>query len=123
MDLVLPAEAEADAADDQQHPKNIKHPMEAGDQSYARANENAAQDECADDAPEQNPMLLLLGYREKIEDDQEYEEVIGAERHFQNIAGDEFERDLVPLPKVKNDGEPSREYHVGRAPGQGYPKA
>ena len=123
MNFVLPAHREANAADDQQSAENIQHPMKAGDQSHARANEHAAQEQRANHPPKQNAMLLLFGHREKVEDDQEDEEIVGAQGNFQNVAGDKLERDLVPLPEIEHNCECGGENNVDRAPGQGHAKA
>ena len=93
--------------------------MKAVDQSNPGADEDAAQHERADDAPEQNAMLLLFRDRKKIEDDQEDEEIIGAEGNFQNVTSDELERYLASLPEIKKDGERSGEDNVDCAPSQG----
>ena len=36
-----------------------------------------------------------------VEDHQEDEKIVDAEREFQNIAGDEFQRDLMSLPEIQ----------------------
>src|SRR6202023_770507 len=98
VNLVIPAQAQADAAENQQHPKKVKHPMETGDQADPGADEDAPQDKRADDAPEQNPMLLLVGHREVFENHQEDEKVIDTEGYFQDITGNELQSYLMPLP-------------------------
>ena len=54
---------------------------------------------------------------------EEDEEVIDAERNFQNVAGDELQRDLVSLPEIENDRERSGQHNVHRAPAQRSAKA
>ena len=90
--------------------------MEAGDQADPGADKDAAHDQRADNAPEQNAMLLLFRDRKIIEDHQEDEEIIDAEGNFQNVTGDELERDLVSLPEIKNDRERSGQRNVHGAP-------
>jgi hypothetical protein len=97
--------------------------METGDQANPGADEDAPQDERADDAPEQNSMLLLVGHGEIFKNHEEDKKVIDTEGNFQDITGNELQSYLMPLPEVKNDGEPCGQRNIYRAPAQGRAKA
>ena len=101
---------------DQQASEDVENPVKPGDQAHPGANKDAAQEQRAQNTPEQNAMLLLLRDREIIEDHEEDEEIIDAERNFQNIAGDELQRSLVPLPEIQDNREPSRQPNIQGAP-------
>ena len=58
-----------------------------------------------------------------VEDHEEDEKIVDAERKFQNVTGDELQRDLVSLPEVKQDRERGRQRNVDRAPTQRRAKA
>ena len=87
--------------------------MELGEQRRAGQDEDRAQHERADDAPEQHPVLELAGDREVGEDDQEDEQVVDRERVLDQVAGDELEPDagaeLPEQPPREQRGEPDTE--------------
>src|ERR1700756_2622126 len=97
--------------------------METVDELNSGTDENPAQNQSPDDSPEKHPMLLLLGNREVIEDHQKDEEIVDAERQFENIAGEKLKAGLLSLPKVEDTGEDQREHDVHRAPAQSLAKA
>ena len=82
--------------------------MKAVDQADSGANKDAAHDERAQNSPEQHAMLLVLRHRKIVEDHEEDEQIIDAERKFQNIAGDELQRRLMSLPEVQDGRERAR---------------
>ena len=71
------------------------------DQAHPGDDENSAHDQRAQNSPEQHAVLLLLGHGEKVEDHEEDEQVVDAQRELDNIAGDELQCDLVPLPEIE----------------------
>ncbi len=61
-------------------------------------------------------MLQVLRHREIIEDQQENKKIVYAERQFENVARDEFQRWLWPLPEVEDGSESGGHRDVYRAP-------
>ena len=86
--------------------------MKTGDQADSGADEDTPHDERAQNAPEQNAMLQVFGDREIIEDHEEEEKVIDAERKLQDITGYEFEPRLGSLPEVQDGGKDGGQRNV-----------
>ena len=97
--------------------------MEAVDHANARGDKNTTHDQCADDSPEKNAVLLLFGNGKILEDHQEDEKVVDAQRQFKNIAGEEFQAALAILPDIEPAGEEQGQRHIHGAPAQGFTKA
>src|SRR5216684_74728 len=97
--LMLSRKSQANSAVDQERSKQIKNPVEAFDQADPSKNKDAAHEQRSDDSPEQHASLVLLGNGEIAEDHEEDEEIVDAEGEFENVAGDEFQCDLAPLPE------------------------
>ena len=93
--------------------------MKTGDQADPGANKNAAQHERTDNSPKQNAMLLLVRNSEKIKDQQKNKKVVNAEGNFQNVAGNELQGNLLPLPETQNNCESAGQHHIHRAPAKG----
>ena len=71
--------------------EEIRDPFKPGDQRRARADHRAAQDERAQDAPEEQAMLIA-GFDAKIlEDQQEDKNVVQAEGFFNDVAGEKLQ--------------------------------
>src|SRR5882762_1129188 len=79
--------------------------MKAAEQADAGEDEHGAQGKSAQNSPDQDPLLVLFGDAEIAEDEKENEEVIDAEREFDDIAGDELECRLLALPVVQESSE------------------
>ena len=75
------------------------------DQGDARCDEQRAQNDRSRNSPEQRGVLPLLADAEALEEDEEDEEIVDAERRLNRIAGHEFERALPALSEVDPDGE------------------
>jgi hypothetical protein len=97
--------------------------MESLDQAHTGKNEEPAHYHRTEDSPKKDAVLLLLGSGEVAEDHEENEEIIHAERKFEDIAGDELKCDLAPLPKKNNCGEGYCKSDPHGAPGEGFARA
>ena len=76
------------------------------------------QNQCAQDSPEQDAVLLLVGNGKIIEDHEEDKQIVDAERQLHHVSGDEFQTRLTPLPEVQDDGERGRQRDVHQAQSQ-----
>ena len=74
--------------------------MKPADQSYAGKDENCPHDERAQNPPEQNFVLLLVGYSEITEDHEEDEQVVHAERELDYVTCHELERGRPSVPEI-----------------------
>jgi hypothetical protein len=92
--------------------------VEPGEQRRARQDEDGAQQERADDAPEEHAVLVLAGDPEIAEDHQEDEQVVDRERVLDQVAGDELEPYLgAELPEQPGGEDPGeRDADRVRAP-------
>ena len=66
--------------------------MESIDQRDAEPDHQSAHDERADDSPDKHAMLIFFRDLEVGEDEDENENIIDAERVFDDVAGEEIER-------------------------------
>ena len=82
----------------QKRSKQVKHPFKAVDQSHAQADHRAAHHQRAKDAPEQHTVLVTRLDSEVFEQQDEDEDVVHAERFFNQIAREEFQRRGPPVP-------------------------
>jgi len=78
-------EGEEDAEDED-------HPAEGLQERGASSDEDGAEDERADDAPEEDSVLVLRGDIEVAEDHEEDKDVVDAQGLFHQVAGEERER-------------------------------
>ena len=60
--------------------------MEVGDEGGADADHGAAHDECAEDAPEEDAVLVAGGDGEGAEDHGDDEDVVDAEGFFDDVS-------------------------------------
>src|SRR5581483_10468836 len=97
------------AREDKESTENVDDPVKGFQQHGPQQDERGAHDESAENAPEQRTMLRLRRNREVPEDEQEYEDVVDAERVLDQIAGQEFEAPLAPEGAHDPDVECSRE--------------
>ena len=72
--------------------------MESMDEKRSGINHRAAHHQSADDPPEKNAVLMLLGDSEIREDQDDDEDVVDRERVLDDVAGEELECCLVTTP-------------------------
>ena len=90
--------------------------MEALDQTNAGEDEEAAHQQSAENPPEKNAVLVLLGDGKIAEDYQEDKKIIDAEREFEYVAGDKLDGNLPALPeKNQRRQKPRRARTTGRS--------
>ena len=104
-------EEHPDAGDDQKRAEQIQNPMEPADQRRTDGDHHAAQHDRAEDAPEQHTMLVLRRHAEKRKHRHHHDDVVGAQRLFDDIAGQIFrERHVAvvdePVDAIDRDAEP-----------------
>jgi hypothetical protein len=92
VDRAVAGQQQLDPGVDQEGAEDEDHPGELGEQRRAGDDEDAAQDDRPEDAPEEHPVLMLGGHREVGEDDQEHEQVVDREGVLDDVPGDELER-------------------------------
>src|ERR1700683_1956290 len=68
-------------------------------------------------------MLVLVGNGEKVEDQEKNEKIVDAQGNFENITGNEFQRNLASLPEIKQNREPGSQGNVDRAQAERSAKA
>ena len=96
--------------------------MESADEFDAGSYEDSAQDQGADDSPEEHAMLLFFGDSKVIEDHQKDKKIVDAERQLEYISCDKFEAGPVSLPVEEQDGKGSCQSDVERTPAKGFPE-
>ena len=96
--------------------KEVQHPMESLDKGGAHENENKAQAKGAENAPEEYSVMQTLGDRKIRKDENENEDVIHAERVFNEIARKKLQALLGAELEIDADPERDRQCHPGRAP-------
>src|ERR1700741_3118077 len=96
--------------------------MEPMDELHSRANEDSAQNECTEDSPKEHTVLQFVRNSEVIEDHEEDEEIINAQRQLDDITSDEFQAGLASLPKIQDNRKGSGLHNVHEAPGQSLTK-
>jgi len=72
--------------------------MKSLDEKRSGGNHGPSHNQRANDPPEQNAMLMLLGNSEIREDQNDDEDVVDRERVLDEVSGEEFECCLVPTP-------------------------
>ena len=73
---------------DQEHAEHQQQPPEPADQCAAQHDEERPQRKCAEDAPEQHPVLILQRDRQRGEQHRPDEHVVDAERLLDQVAAD-----------------------------------
>jgi len=94
VDGLFRGEDHLDAGEDQEGAEEEQDPV-VGEQRGARGDEGGAEDESAEDAVEEDAVLVEGGDREEREDDDEDEDVVERERLLDEVAGEELEADLA----------------------------
>ena len=90
----------------QKRSEQIENPFEALNQNGAHTDHRAAQDQRAQHSPEQQAVLIAGLDAEKLEDQQEDENVVHAERFFDDVAGEKFEAGPAPVRKENPESKP-----------------
>ena len=78
--------------------EEVEDPVEALDQLDAGEDEDGAQDEGAEDAPEQDAELVLARHGEEGEDHRPHEDVVDGQALFDEEAGVVLAAGLAALP-------------------------
>ncbi len=92
---------QANCGDEQDRAEDIFNPAEARQQTDAKSDEKGPHDDCAADSPEQDAMLLVPAKVKRAKHDQEDEEIVDAQRAFDEVAGKELQRMLAPVHSQK----------------------
>lgn len=100
-----PREAQHDA-------EQVLEPVESAQQRCPSQDEGEAQDDCAQDAPEGNAVLVLRRHAQGSEDRQEDEEIVDAQRVLDDLAGHELE----PVHMAEREVDCEREAEGQRDP-------
>ena len=98
---------------EQERAEDVEDPLEALDERHAGEDEDAAQDERAEDAPEQDPELVLAGHGEEREDHRPHEHVVDRQALLDEEPGVVLAAGLASLPDQQDDaeGEADRDPH------------
>ena len=116
VDLGVAAEEDAKSGQNEKGAEDVDDPMEPLEDDRSGRDEGGSHDECAENSPEEDPVLVRLRYREGREEENEDKDVVDRERFLDEVAGQEFEplraAELEEDPGVK--GERERDPH--RAP-------
>src|SRR5690606_35075593 len=96
---------ELDAGEDKEGAEEVDDEVELVDEHARRGDEDGTHDERADDAPEEDAVLVGGGHGEGGEDQEENEDVIDAERLLDQVAGGPFEAFFAALEDVDADVE------------------
>src|SRR5712692_4734260 len=99
----------------QKRAKQVQDPRKTLDQDYARANHGAAQNQRAQYAPKEHPVLVSGVDMEIREDQQKNEDVVYAEGFFNQVAGEKFEAGSAPVREENPDSKSYRQRHPCRA--------
>lgn len=114
MDLTFPLEQEFAAREQEEGAEQVGHAVEALEQRRAHEDEGQAHQHGAEDSPEQDPVLRLLGDGEVLEDDQEHEQVV----HREGVLGEVGGQKLGGLVPVEVQAHAHVEGHGQRHPEQ-----
>src|SRR5437660_707838 len=75
-----------DAGHDEQRAEDVQDPVERGDQDRARADKQPTHDQRAENAVEQHAVLAHLRDAKVLEDENDDEDVVDAERLFDDVS-------------------------------------
>ena len=119
MDLGARVAGDLDRRVQQEGAEDVEHPVEGLDQGHTGEDEDGAQDEGAEDAPEQHPELVLGRYGEVREDHRPHEDVVDGEALLDQVAGQVLtggrpsERPGDDPAEGEADGDPHRALDPG----------
>ena len=108
IDLLV-AERELDAGVDQERPEQRHHPLEPLDELRPQEDERQTHDHRAEDPPEEDAVLILERHLEVAEHDREHEHVVHRQRPFDEVAGEELDRGILPQPPPHQPVEGERQ--------------
>jgi len=97
--FVIRSKRHSHRGDHQERAENVDDPVQPVDQFDPGKDERQPHDKGAQDSPEQHLVLIDRGDSEIREQEKEDEQVIYAERFFDEVSGQKFERRL-PAPPV-----------------------
>ncbi len=83
---------------------------------------DTAHEQRAENSPEQHLVLVFVGNFEIAEDDEKYEQVVDAEREFDDVAGHELERLSPSVPEQHQHRKRGRQRDPDTRPGQRFAK-
>ena len=98
-----------DAGGDQEHGKDVEQPAELGDQGRPQPDHDGAQHDHAQDAPEQDPVLVERRNGEESEDQRDEEDIVHRQRLLDQEAREvllaALRAQLVPDPAAEDQGD------------------
>ena len=83
-------------------------PVESCQDCSARQDEDQAQHQRAEDAPEQDAMLIVRRYREVSEDHHKNEDIVNAQRLLDQVTSQKLQASLSAEPHVHSNIERQR---------------
>ena len=122
VDLLVAGPEQLDRGVEQERAEDVDDPAEPLEDGDAAEDEDGPQHQRAEDAPEQDPELVLLRHREVAHDQRPHEDVVDAERLLDEVAGVVLAGRGAALPgqdheaEQQADGDPHRRLD-GRFPG------
>src|SRR5262249_26385686 len=99
--------------------EEIEDPVEARDQHGAEHDEHTAHHDGAENPVEQHAMLAALRNAEELEDENDDEDVVDAERLLDDVAGEERQADFVPVKNEQAGSKQEGESHPDGRPDGG----
>src|SRR5438128_11462581 len=105
MDLFIFLHGHFDAGHNEQGAEDIEDPVQPLEQRNASKNEHGPYHQCTKNPPEEDCVLVARWHLEIREDQHEDKDVIDTERLFDQVAGEEFERWLWPIPGIHAESE------------------
>ena len=94
-----------DAGEDQERAEDVEDPLVGLDERRAGHDHHEAHGQRPDDAPEQDPVLVLGGHREGAEDQGEDEDVVDREALLDEVAGEVLDALGRAEPEEDEDAE------------------
>ena len=123
IDLFAVTDEHADTGDEEKRAEEVENPVEALHQRDPEPDHGAAHEERADDSPHQHAMLILPAHLEVGKNENEDEDVVDAERIFDDVAGEEIERCLRPFQVPDEEIKAERKEDPDEAPDGGFANA
>src|SRR5207253_11224604 len=102
--LMFP-EKHADGGDNQECAEEIKNKMKTYNQRHSKQDHDSAHDQRSEDSPHQSAMLCDRRDLEITKDQDEDEDVINAERTFDQVTGEKIDTVLRPFDAPDNHSE------------------
>lgn len=107
MDFGFVMPGDLDGGVEEEGPEEVERPFEAFDECHPGEDEDGAQDQRAEDAPEQHPEAVGLGDLEEGEDDGPDEDVVDGQGLLDEVAGEVLAggASAVSTPHDEREGE------------------